>query len=66
MKGKTGQDQKRVMWHVGTKDPVRPIAWDAGRVGECLTPAEPPTDQWLAPDGWSSGVGDGAAGAAKL
>ena len=39
--------EKRVMWHVGTKDPLRPRAWDVAAVGDCLTPEEPPTDQWL-------------------
>ena len=41
------KDQRRVMWHVGTKDPVRPIAWDAKAVGDCLTPPEPAADTWV-------------------
>ena len=45
-------DERRIMWHVGTKDPVRPLAWDPAAVGECLTPAEPPSDQWVEADGW--------------
>lgn len=44
--------QRRVMWHVATKDPVRPFAWNPVAMGELLTPAEPPTDQWQPPEKW--------------
>ena len=39
-------NQKRVMWHVGTKDTVRPAAWDREAVGALLTPQEPLSDTW--------------------
>jgi taurine dioxygenase len=44
--------QRRIMWHVATKDPVRPQAWDPRATGPLLTPVEPATDQWQPADEW--------------